>query len=116
MAAGSRREPDRALRPDPLQQRVRRSASVVAAKECCVHPLLFHPLPEVSALALLPADDAWPGADALGRAGREDAWFPQTDFGLRPRAAVLLPNTPAVDSRPGRDFQSGPLRPGGLVV
>src|SRR5262245_59802318 len=103
MALAARRCDDSTLHPSSRDQLVWRSASVVAAEESGFHRVLFHPLPKISALAPLPADDAGAAADVAGLVGARHAACAPASARLRSRAVVLLPLAPAPRSRAGGD-------------
>src|SRR4030095_1299066 len=103
MALAARRCDDSSFHPPSRDKLVWRSAPVVAAEERGFHRVLFHPLPKISAIAPLPADDVGAAADVAGVVGARHAARAPASALLRSRAVVLLPLAPTPRSWAGGD-------------
>src|SRR5262245_55621545 len=99
MAPVVRRSADRAVLFSARHQSLRRSDPMGGAIQPVVHHVFVSQLHQVSAVALLPADDAGTGVAAAGLVRSGNAEGAEAAPGIRSRPAVLLPDSPAVDPR-----------------
>src|SRR5262249_20406903 len=93
---------------------LRRPGPLVRTAGPAVHGALVPELPQVSAVAAVPAHDAWPRPPAARLVrGRTAPAGPPTAR-VRPGADVLLPDPHSPGPRPGDGGRPGALRPGGV--